>query len=109
MLTHSISTGQRTESSVAETWSTSISPLDRPMQTTGMRLVTWYVLPMRRMTRFVARASDERRIGQGRIAIACESDKRIGIGDYDVNPAVGVRVRAGRQFLVRAEVGEWKV
>ncbi|MBQ2628355.1 MAG: hypothetical protein IJG13_01625, partial [Kiritimatiellae bacterium] len=39
MPTHSISTGQQMVSSVAETWSTSISPLDCPMQTIGMRLV----------------------------------------------------------------------
>ena len=36
----SIVTGQQMESSVAETWATSISPLDWPTQAIGIRLVT---------------------------------------------------------------------
>ncbi|MBQ2628912.1 MAG: hypothetical protein IJG13_04470 [Kiritimatiellae bacterium] len=65
MDTSSIVTGQQMVSSVAETWSTTISPLDCPMQTIGMRLATWYVLPMSRMTRFVAPARATN-VGSGR-------------------------------------------
>ena len=52
----------------------------------------------------VACTSDERRVGQGRLAIAGKSLYRVGIEHDDIDPAICIGVRALGQRLVRAEV-----